>query len=254
MIEWVFFDVGNVLFNDDPQNFFAYRRVHERIQRRHRQYTFEEMLAERETHARRGANWILHKIARRLLSEDESRDLFVEIRKHLLPNYDDYHLINHGLFETLEQLRDRYRLGIIANQPPECRDSLRRRELLEWFDVVAISEELNLHKPDARLYEWAVGQAGCEPSRAVMVGDRYDNDVSPAQSVSMRTILLRWPGSHGKNWQPDDPQAQTFLKSCDSIPLFSPLDEGTDPDQVIESLFEIPTAVESIAGRADDEP
>ena len=48
MIDWVFLDVGNVLFIDDPQNFQGYRFVHELISKHHADYTFAEMLAERE--------------------------------------------------------------------------------------------------------------------------------------------------------------------------------------------------------------
>ncbi len=246
-VEWVFFDVGSVLFNDDPQNFLAYHLVHEEIRQSHPDYTFEDMLAEREQHARDGANWILHAISKRLLPDVSARRLFGEIRQQLIPTYDDNHLPNEGMHEVLEELSKRYRLGVIANQPPECRASLQRRGVLDHFDVVAISEEIDLHKPDVRLYEWAIRESGCVPERSVMIGDRLDNDVAPAQQVSMRTILVEWKHWTAKNWRPEDSRAQAFLASCDEVPLFKPATSSVQPDRTVGSLTEIPSAVESIA-------
>jgi len=245
-IEWVFFDVGSVLFNDDPQNFLAYRLVHERILDRHPGYTFEDMLAEREEHARNGANWILHSISKRLLPDVSARGLFKEIREHLIPTYDENHIPNDGMHEVLEQLAGKYRLGILANQPAECRHSLQRRGVLQHFEVVAISDELELHKPDVKLYEWATGQTGSAPQRAVMIGDRRDNDIAPAQQASMRTILVEWSKWTAKNWRPADPQAVAFLESCDRVPLFKSKHSHVQPDQVVGSLTEIPGALQSM--------
>ena len=247
MIDWVFIDVGNVLFNDDPQNFEGYRFVYEILRARHPGYTFDEMLAEREALARQGANFILGEIARRLLPRDEAKAIFEPLRAFLIETYDQHNLLNQGAVEVLRDLRSRWRLGIIANQPPECRRSLERRGLLDFFDVVAISDELDLHKPDARLYQWAFANSGCDPSRAVMVGDRRDNDIAPAKSESMRAILVQWTDCRSKGWNPDDPLAQAFLDSCDRIPLFSAVPVGPEPDRSVVSLAELPVAVSSLA-------
>jgi HAD superfamily hydrolase (TIGR01509 family) len=249
-IEWVFFDVGSVLFNDDPQNYLANRLVHNQILERHPDYSFDQMLSEREQHARDGASWILLSIVKRLLPDLPVRDLLQQIRTHLLPSYDANHLPNAGVPEVLEELRQRYRLGIIANQPAECRASLERRGLLGHFDVIAISEELDLHKPDVRLYEWALRECGCPPARTVMIGDRRDNDIVPARQVSMRTILVEWPNWDSRNWRPDDALALAFLESCDRVPLFKALVTPGEPDRIVRSLGEIPAALESLCREA----
>jgi 5'-nucleotidase len=247
MIDWVFLDVGNVLFNDDPQNFEAYRLMHEAIAARHADYSFDAMLAEREELARGGANWILNKIARRLLTEDESKAAFLTAREFLRNNYDRHHLWDERFPGVLEELRARWRLGIIANQPVECRDSLARRGLLDYFEIVAISDELQLHKPDVALYKWALDEAGCDPSRTVMIGDRRDNDIDPAHRLSMRTILLQWPSCRSRGWNPADSRAAAFLDSCDRVPLFSAVPVGAEPDLTISSLEQAPAAVAKLA-------
>jgi HAD superfamily hydrolase (TIGR01509 family) len=247
MIDWVFIDVGNVLFNDDPQNFEGYRFVYDILRARHPAYTFEEMLAEREALARQGANFILGEIARRLLPRDEAKAIFAPLRTFLSETYDRHNLVNQGAVEALEKMRSHWRLGIIANQPPECRHSLERRGLLDFFDVVAISDELELHKPDVRIYQWALSKSGCDPSRSVMIGDRRDNDIAPAKGESMRAILVEWTDCRSKGWNPDDPLAQAFLDSCDRVPLFSAVPVGPEPDRSVVSLAELPAALSSLA-------
>jgi len=247
MIDWIFFDVGNVLFNDDPQSFASYCILHEHLAGQYPEYTFEHMLAEREMLARAGHGWNLNRIARRLLGDDRAREVVAEIWRALRARYDEHHIVNDGVRELLTLLGARHRLGIVANQPPECRESLRRRGLLDFFEVVAISEELDLHKPDVKLYQWALDQAECEPERAVMIGDRLDNDVAPAAALSMATVLLQWPGCHAKSWTPDDARARAFLASCDRAPLFGVRELDPRPDFVIPSLFEAVGAIDALA-------
>jgi 5'-nucleotidase len=246
MIEWVFLDVGNVLYNDDPQNFEGYRFVFEAIRRRLPDYSFADMLAEREEWAKTGADFILRKIVRRLLPETDPKSIFAPLRERFAASYDQNNILNDGARDVLEQLRARWRLGIIANQPSECRHSLVRRGLFDFFDVVAISDELELHKPDVRLYEWALKQIDCDPSRTVMVGDRRDNDISPAKSVAMRAVLVQWPSCRSRGWNPDDPLAQAFLDSCDRIPLFSAVPVGPEPDATSLTLHGLPAAIGSL--------
>lgn len=243
-IDWVFFDVGNVLYNDDPQAFVAFEHYHRAIREIEPGYSFEEMLADREELARAGRTWILGKLGKRRLPEERVRSLYEELRGLLIERYDEHHLPHPGAEEVLAELAGKYRLGVIANQPPECRSSLERRGLLRYFEVVAISDELDLHKPDARIFEWALKEAGAAADRSVMIGDRRDNDVGPARALGMRTIWLRWQSSAQKNWRPISSSARTFLESCDRVPMFhSLLTPETDPDRTVASLGEIPPVV-----------
>lgn len=246
-IERIFFDVGNVIFNDDAQAFHAYRWFFGEIQKVHPDYTFDQMLAEREDLASRGESWNLHAIASRYLSPEQVEQVHHQSRQWLIQHYDTNHLLNPGVVEVIEKLSDEFRLGIIANQPPECRESLRRRQLLDFFDVVAISEELDLHKPHPQLYLWALERVEQEPACCVMVGDRLDNDVKPARLVGMRTIWIRWPKASVKPWAPDDPLARAFVASCDRVPLFNPPQESDNvPDYTIHAINELPDAIRAL--------
>lgn len=93
---------------------------------------------------------------------------------------------------VLRTLSERgYRLGIIASQPLGSADRLARFGLRDCFEVICASAEEGVDKPDPALFRRALTRAGCSPEDAVMIGDRTDNDVAPAKSLGMRTVLIR---------------------------------------------------------------
>lgn len=249
MIEWVFFDVGSVLFNDAPQDFAAMRYFHSAIIKSHPTYTLGDMLAEREERALRGESMILAQIVSKYLSPEEIRETYKAARRDIFPRYDEHNIPFEDLLLVLGAISKRFRLGIVANQPPECRESLKRRELLQLFEIVGISEELNLRKPDPAIFEWAIDKAQTSPDRIIMVGDRRDNDITPAANLGMPTVWLNWQSYQDKNWFPDDPDAKAFLASCDRVPFYGEGPPGMpEPDAMVHRLIDVPAAVEGIAG------
>jgi putative hydrolase of the HAD superfamily len=58
----------------------------------------------------------------------------------------------------------------------------------ERFDDVTTSEEVGYRKPDGRMFETATERlrsAGVDPSRTLMVGDRYRHDVEGAREAGL---------------------------------------------------------------------
>ena len=95
-----------------------------------------------------------------------------------------------GISEMLRALSGRYELGIIANQSAGTIDRLKRWGLGQHFSMVFASAEEGLAKPDPRIFERALTHAQCPASDALMVGDRIDNDVSPASRAGWRTARV----------------------------------------------------------------
>jgi FMN phosphatase YigB (HAD superfamily) len=83
-----------------------------------------------------------------------------------------------------------YRLAIIANQP--ARRTADLRALGIDAEVIAMSEELGVHKPDAGFFRRSLElMGGPDPTDVAYVGDRLDNDVRPAAAAGMRAVWLR---------------------------------------------------------------
>ncbi len=93
---------------------------------------------------------------------------------------------------VLEKLKEKnFKLGIIANQSPGTEERLKSWNILKYFDVIAASAEESIAKPDLRIFEIALEKANCKPQNAVMIGDRLDNDIVPANKIGMKTVWIR---------------------------------------------------------------
>jgi HAD superfamily hydrolase (TIGR01549 family) len=120
---------------------------------------------------------------------------------------------------ALQRLRDRgLWLGVAGNQTAHAAALLR--ELHLPVDSIATSGEWGVAKPDAEFFERVAAMAPGRPDQIVYVGDHRDNDILPAKTASLRTVLIR-RGPWGYLWA-DDPSvvaaADWRVDSLDELP------------------------------------
>ena len=70
-------------------------------------------------------------------------------------------------------------------------ERLEKLGLLKHIDLVIASAEEGVAKPDLRIFQIALDRANCKPEEAVMVGDRIDNDIIPANKIGMTTVWIK---------------------------------------------------------------
>lgn len=92
---------------------------------------------------------------------------------------------------VLDNLAQKYRLGIIANQAHGLQQRLKQEGIAHYFSVVVSSADCGAAKPEPKIFELALQRAQCAPHEAVMIGDRLDNDIYPAKKLGMKTIWVR---------------------------------------------------------------
>lgn len=92
---------------------------------------------------------------------------------------------------ALDALREAgYRVAIVANQP-EIRGTQLRAIGVE-AEVMAMSEDIGVAKPQSAFFARVLNlMGGPPPDRVAYVGDRVDNDVTPAQEAGMRSVWIR---------------------------------------------------------------
>jgi len=92
---------------------------------------------------------------------------------------------------TIAALRGQgYRIAIIANQPAVRHAQLTALGVMP--DVMAMSEELGVHKPDPAFFARSLELMGVtEPATVAYVGDRADNDVLPSIEAGVRAVWIR---------------------------------------------------------------
>ena len=92
---------------------------------------------------------------------------------------------------VIKALAQKYELGIIANQLDGLKERLEAFGLLQYFKYIISSWDVQVMKPDIRIFEYALGKANCKPQEACMIGDRLDNDILPAKSLGMKTVWIK---------------------------------------------------------------
>jgi HAD superfamily hydrolase (TIGR01549 family) len=88
---------------------------------------------------------------------------------------------------TLRVLSQKYMLGIIANQSRDILQLLDKFNITSFFKVIVISSQVNINKPDPRIFQLAMDRAK-NSKHYIMIGDRLDTDISPANKLGMKTI------------------------------------------------------------------
>ncbi len=101
-------------------------------------------------------------------------------------------VLDRELVEYIQSLRPQFKTGLLSNAWPDTRDYLAQNSLIEAFDVVIISAEVGVMKPDPAIFELALKQLEVTPPEAVLIDDTNLN-VEAAQKFGMRGILFRDP-------------------------------------------------------------
>jgi HAD superfamily hydrolase (TIGR01549 family) len=92
--------------------------------------------------------------------------------------------------QTIEVLSRQCDLGIIANQCGDIIKLLEHSNINQFFKVNVISSHFKMKKPDPKIFQLAMNLAGHSPEDCIMVGDRLDTDISPANKLGMKTIRV----------------------------------------------------------------
>jgi putative hydrolase of the HAD superfamily len=97
---------------------------------------------------------------------------------------------------TLSRLHKRYRLGVISNFNGNLEVVCREFGIASMLDLILDSGNLDVSKPDPRIFELATERLKVNPSECFYVGDSFERDIVPAKNVGLNTIWLR--GSNGR--------------------------------------------------------
>jgi HAD superfamily hydrolase (TIGR01549 family) len=105
-----------------------------------------------------------------------------------------------GARELLASLQGRVRLAVASKHAPAMEHWLAYYDLRRYFDYCGFEQAGGPGKPDPRFIEAILEAVKVAPSDALMVGDRLDCDVWPANVLGLRT--LRVPSTPWDQQQP----------------------------------------------------
>ncbi len=97
---------------------------------------------------------------------------------------------NDALIEEIKKLKTQgYKIGMISNVSSNwIRESLLTRDEQELFDDMVFSFEVQLAKPDSRIFELACSRLDIEPADAIFIDD-IERYCAVAESLGMKSIV-----------------------------------------------------------------
>ena len=131
--------------------------------------------------------YLYRRFLRELGIEDE--ELVAELYERFSSSA-SYRLFDDVLPALDELSRAGLRLGLISNFEGWLEEMLVELEVGHLFDPKVISGTAGVEKPDPRIYEIALEEAGVAAGSCLHVGDSPVLDVDPARLVGMRAVLL----------------------------------------------------------------
>ena len=202
MIDWVFFDIGSTLIDETEADLHRIR----------------DMIAGTDVTEKAYCEKRFEMI-RKGIGGDQGAIEFFGLTK--TPWHSEDEKPYEDAIPTLAELKRRgNKLGIIANQPLGTAERLEKWGMIEFFDVIAASAELGISKPDPAIFKCALKQANCTAPNAVMVGDRLDNDIAPANRIGIHTIrLLRGIGAYREPQSSDELPGHTIQTLAEILNL-----------------------------------
>lgn len=185
MIEWIFFDLGSTLLDEEAAYGFYIDKCVKKLESLDIEVSSDSYKKKMAEYAHKSldpirATWqYFAPNEPRPLWTNEGIKLYSEVR------------------EVLETLSKHYRLGIVANQSSSVRELLQEWRIESYFQFIILSEEVGLSKPNTTIFTLALQKTNIPADRVVYVGDRYDNDILPAKSLGIWTVrILTGFGKH----------------------------------------------------------
>jgi HAD superfamily hydrolase (TIGR01549 family) len=96
----------------------------------------------------------------------------------------------HQVLERLKELG--YRMAVISNasNTPDLNRLIDNNGLRKYFEIVVISAEEGIRKPDPRIFVNTINKLGVKPENVVMIGDTLNADILGAQKAGIRSVWI----------------------------------------------------------------
>jgi len=162
-------------------------------------------------------SWVLIKL--RIHPEKEILEEIKHLYFECFPQYP-----KSGVEKTLETLHGVYKLAVISNSMSNLpRIFLEEYNLIKYFNVVIISGEVGVRKPNSEIFKLALRNLNVKPWEAVHIGDSLKEDIFGAKRVGMRAIWIK-----SEEFQILDVEPDCIVNSIREVPkAVSKLDENS---------------------------
>ena len=98
--------------------------------------------------------------------------------------------LNDGFMDFASLVSKQHKLAIISNDSSQWSKYIREKfDINNYFDVISISGDLKIQKPDKRIFQLTIEQLGCKAEDCLYVDDRKGN-LEAANKIGMNVVLF----------------------------------------------------------------
>lgn len=103
--------------------------------------------------------------------------------------------LDEDAIPLLEKLRPTHKLGLITNGPSWTQQAkIEQFQLEAYMDVLTISEEAGVAKPDPAIFHLTLEQLDMQPEEAIFIGDSPEHDLHGATAAGIACIWINRRG------------------------------------------------------------
>ena len=112
----------------------------------------------------------------------------VEEVKH---EFSENEIFDYEVIEYANELGKKYPLALLSNSESSyLRNILIEKDLEKLFDVILVSSEIGVAKPDREMFEMAINKLDVAPGEAVFIDDQQKN-IDAAKAVGIKGIRFQ---------------------------------------------------------------
>lgn len=129
------------------------------------------------------------------------------LANHYDTKFGDHNVIFPNSVLLLKELKRRgYITGVITNGPSILQNhKMDTSGLRPYCDIVVVSGDVGVHKPDPALFEYTADKLGLPTEECLYVGDHPVNDIQGALSAGMKAVRMNWGWFKGQDLRDDVP-------------------------------------------------
>ena len=137
--------------------------------------------------------WTFHTYLLQQLGHDTSlRDVLVEKTQNSA-NWDQIPL---GTRDSLDRLREKFRMAVISNADGGIERVLSRCGIADCFESITDSGIVGIEKPRTEIFELALAAMNARADESLYVGDVYSVDYAGARNAGMQAVLFDVAGAY----------------------------------------------------------
>ena len=193
---FIFFDLGQTLINEwgfidyfDMRFFEILNGFGARINFRNYQTIRDNVIRNRKI-GHGSVRELIIEVCKLICQQGYGKIILERLEPELKEARRNFFCLFDDAEQTMNSLLIQYDLGIIANQSEDILKIFEESKINRFFTVIVISSEVKVRKPDPEIFRLAMNLANTSPEHCIMVGDRLDTDIGPANKLGMKTIRI----------------------------------------------------------------